>query len=69
MNTFKSIILVVSFDLRLCTFFFLDNDDDNGNEYVNFQVIDEFNEKFGPAVSFTLNAFLLKHSDLMLMQS
>ncbi|XP_030211627.1 uncharacterized protein LOC115543420 [Gadus morhua] len=27
-----------------------DNDDDADDEYVNFQVIDEFNEKFGPAV-------------------
>ncbi|CAL8286376.1 unnamed protein product [Lota lota] len=26
------------------------NDDDDDDEYVNFQVIDEFNEKFGPAV-------------------
>ena len=47
----------------------LDNDDDADDEYVNFQVIDEFNEKFGPAVSFTLNAFLLKPSALMIMGS
>ena len=35
--------------LRLSCFF---TDDEDEEEYINFTVIDEFHEKFGPAVSF-----------------
>lgn len=33
-------------------FFFADGDEDE-EEYINFVVIDEFHEKFGPAASWT----------------
>lgn len=43
--TEKSVIFVEMVSL------FIDDDDEDDEEFINFVVIDEFHEKFGPAVS------------------
>ena len=41
----KSVIFVEMISL------FIDDDEEDDEEFINFVVIDEFHEKFGPAVS------------------